>query len=1084
MLSDEHRSSLVTQLRRTREPSASIPRRDPGLTELPLSFGQEQLWFIDQFTSGPAAYNIAVALELAGPLDLTALTTAVNALATRHEVLRTRFTSVQGTPAQVVDPPAARNLTVVDLSERGPARRESELHEIAQQHAVLPFPLEGHLFRTKLVKLGDREHVLLVCLHHAVSDGWSFEVLGRELAALYQEAAAGVPADLPELPIQFADYALWERERLQGETLEKLTTYWRRALAGVQPLQLPVDKPRPPVQSFEGSVEQAAVGAEVLEGLRALSRQEGTTMFVTLLAALQVLLHRYSGQDDLVVGTVSANRSRPELAPLIGYFVNTLPIRADLSDNPAFVDHLRRAKAAVLDAYAHQELPFAKLVDALNLPRDASRPPLFQVGFSIDEAPPAEPVAGELTFRPTVVEAPVAKFDLEVSVQAWGELVVAVSYATSLFEPATVRRILASLRVLMTAIVRDPTRRVAELPVMSDEDVRRELVEWNATAVEYPQTCLHEMFERRAREHPDAQAVAFGGESLTYAELNHRAEQAAHHLRGLGVGPERLVGIHMRPSTGRLASILGVLKAGGAYVPLDPEYPAERLSFMVGDTGAVVVLVDDTDHAAAVADAGANVVAAHRVLRAAPTGPGERLTAGVSPANAAYVIYTSGSTGRPKGVVVEHRQVANFVHGMVQKLALGTEDRILQFASLNFDVSVMDMFLALCSGGTAVFGAGETLLSPTRLAQLMREQRVTYACLPPAMLDVLSREELPDQRIVISAGEALAPQLAHKWLRPGLRLYNGYGLTETAIGGTLMELRADDVDQPPIGMPIPNYRAYVLDARLNLVPTGVVGELYVGGASVTRGYLHRPQLTSERFIPDPFGGEPGARMYRSGDLARRRADGSLIYLGRMDGQVKIHGLRIELGEIEATLASHTAVAQAVAVVREGSVGDKQLVGYARLEPHGPGAGTADLHQYLAQRLPGYMVPKQIMLVDTFPLNASGKIDRAALPSPELTDGQPGWVPPRTVLEAVLVDTFARLLGLTQVSVEDSFFDVGGNSLQAMRLVSELNGALAVDADVTAVFLAPTPRRLAALVCERYGVTDSELADALPAAEQG
>jgi amino acid adenylation domain-containing protein len=758
---------------------------------------------------------------------------------------------------------------------------------------------------------------------------------------------------------------------------------------------------------------------------------------------------------------------------LIGYLVNTLPIRGDLSGDPTFRELLERIKNTTLSAYAHQDLPLARLVEVVDVERDPSRAPLFQIGFTITEEGEPARKGGELDISTFGVEGDAAKFDLNFTMAAVDDFWVELSYATALFDADTIRRMLESLRVLMRGIVADPGRTLSRLPVLTDEDLHRELVAWNDTAAEFPSMCLHELFEQRVAESPDSLAAVLDRERLTYGELNARANRAARYLREQGIGPETLVGIHMAPSLDRLVGLLGVLKAGGAYVPLDPDYPADRLSFMLKDSGASLVMADP-EGVATMRGFGATVLVPQETWPTLDGVPEGNLGVDVGNHTMAYVIYTSGSTGQPKGVVIEHRQVVNFVQGMVAHWPLGTGDRVLQFASLNFDVSVMDMFLALCSGGAAIFGTRETLGSPPRLAQLMREEQVTFACIPPAVLNLLTGEDLPHQRVMISAGEELSTELVRRWLRPGLRMCNGYGPTEAAIGATLMELDADNIDPPPIGLPMPNYRAYVLDRHLNPVPVGVHGELHLGGACVARGYLNRPELTAEKFIEDPFRDGPGARMYKTGDLVRRRPDGRIVFLGRIDGQVKIRGLRVELGEIETVLASHDAVAQSVVIVHTSPAGEKELVGYARLEADGA-ASIADLRHHLSQRLPGYMVPAHLVVMDHFPLNASGKIDRKALPAPDMAGGA-GYVPPRTLLETMLVDIYANLLNLERISVEASFFDLGGNSLQAMRLVTQLRNELAVDADVTAIFLAPGPRQLAALLCEKHGLVDEDLGE--------
>ena len=1074
MLTDAQRAALAARLRKGRDATA-IPRRSPDLTELPLSSGQEQLWFIDQFAPGLPTYNITGAVRIAGPLDVQALNDALDAVVARHETLRTRLDAVDGQPVQIIDPPTSTVWTIQDLSGLPADEREARFAAESVAYGLLPFDLaKGPLFRTRLVKLAEQEHALVINVHHSVFDGWSFAVCFRELATCYDAAVAGRPADLPELPIQFADYAIWERGRLEGGAVDEMVAYWSENLRGVGSVQMPIDRPRPVLQSFDGALARLPMGADVLEGLRALSRKEGTTMFVTLLTVLQVLLHRYSGQDDVIVGTASASRGRPELAPLIGYLVNTLPIRTDVSGDPPFVELMAKVKETTLAAYAHQDLPFPKLVEALKVERDASRAPLFQIGFTINEDPDEQIAAGGTTMRLEPVDSPTAKFDLNFFMQAHGDLVVEISYAVALFDEATVYRLLESLRVLMAGIVADPSSRLSRLPVMTEEDLHRELVEWNSNTMEFPTMCLHELFEAQVDRVPDAPAAIMDDDVLTYAELNRQANRAARHLRELGVVPESLVGVHMRPSLERLVGILAILKAGGAYVPLDPEYPPDRLQFMLTDAAVDVVLAD-ADSARSMRELGATVVVPARDW---PDRGGDdtNVDSGVQPPNAAYAIYTSGSTGRPKGVIVEHRNVVNFVQGMVAHWPLDERDRFLQFASLNFDVSAMDMFLAVCSGGAAVFGSRQTLLSPPRLAELMRANRVTFACLPPAVLNLLTGEQFPDQRVLISAGEELSSELVRTWIRPGLRMCNGYGPTEVTIGATMMELQPDDISPPPIGMPKPNYRAYVLDTHLNPVPVGVAGELHLGGPGVARGYLNRPELTAEKFIEDPFGEEPGARMYKTGDLVRRRADGNIVFLCRIDGQVKIRGLRVELGEIETAMAAHEAVAQAVVIVRDDPAGDKQLVGYARLRPDGPGVSVADLRQHLSQRLPAYMVPAHILVLDEFPLNASGKIDRTALPEPDAAAAAGTFVAPRTLIETVVVDMYATLLKAEQVSVEDSFFDLGGNSLQAMRLITKLRTELAVDADVTAIFLAPTPAQLTVLLRDKYGLDDVELGE--------
>jgi amino acid adenylation domain-containing protein len=1075
MLSETQRGALAQRLRRDRPGSGGIPRRGPEVTELPLAYGQEQLWFVDQFAPGLSVYNIASVLRLRGGWDAGALGRALDALVGRHEALRTRLVSIGGRPVQVIDRPPAGLLAVEDLRGLGGTAVTKSLRELVEHEASRPFDLAaGPLLRVRLVRLPGPEDALIVAVHHTVFDGWSFGVFTRELAALYQAEVTGEPAGLLELPVQFADYALWERQRLQGAVLDELVGYWRQKLAAVPTVQLPTDRPRPRLQSFDGGIEQIRLDACVLDGLRALSRTKGTTLFVSLLAAVHLLLHRYTGQDDITVGTASANRGRAELAPLIGYLVNTLPIRADLSGNPTFTELLARLRTATVDAYAHQDLPFAQLVEALGVERDPSRSPLYQVGFTMAENPNAEIAVGELAMTPEAVGIMPAKVDLNFYAEIDGSGIrIDLSYATALFDRSTAARMLGHLAVLLEGVVADPGRRLSQLPVLTEAELYRELVEWNDTAAGYPSRCVHQSFEEQVRRTPDGIAAIFESEQWTYAQLNAHANQVARFLRSRGVDTGTLVGISMPPSLRRLAALLGVMKAGGGYVPLDPELPGERLAYMIGDAATSLVLADARG-VPALPSTDATVLDLDEQWPAVASLPGDDLGHPMAPDDAVYVIYTSGSTGRPKGVVVEHGTVVNYLDGMIAHWPVTSADRVLQFASLSFDVSVMDMFVALCSGAAAVLGSRETLHSPPRLAELMQRNRVSFACLPPAVVNLLADQDLPDLRVLCSAGEALSAELTRAWLRPGLRFCNGYGPTEATCGVTVMELGESTPLPPPIGRPMPNYRAYVLDAYLNPLPVGVTGELHVGGPVLARGYLNQPELTRQRFIPDPFDGAPGARLYKTGDLVRRLPDGTIQFVGRIDNQIKIRGLRVELGEIESILAAHPAAAQAHVIAAADATGQKQLIGYVKTRPDTT-ATPAELRQYLAQQVPAYMIPAHLVILDSFPLTANGKIDVRALPRPD--DAAPAsHTPPRTLLETLLVDFYASLLGGTAVGIDDSFFDLGGNSLHAMQLLTELHSTLGVDTGVSVIFLNPTPRQLAQVLCDEHGFADEPLGE--------
>ncbi|MFC6064418.1 non-ribosomal peptide synthetase [Streptomyces ochraceiscleroticus] len=1079
MLSDSQRTSLVAHLRKGRADAPAITRRPDGIERIPLSYGQQQLWFIDQLAPGLPTYNIAGALWLTGPLDTDALGRAVDALVERHEVLRTRLVAVDGRPSQIIDPPTRRAPALRDLTGLPPHEREAALRRLSAEEAGRPFVLDtGPLFRTTLVRVAEDRHALLVVVHHTVFDGWSFGVLTKELLALYEAAMTGRTPGLPELPVQFADYALWEQQRLQGPVLDALVGYWQEKLAGAPSLHLLTDRPRPAVQTYDGGVETVTLDIALLEGIKAIGRSEGMTLFVTLLTAFQVLLHRLTGQDDIVVGTVSANRGHAELTPLIGYLVNTLAVRSDLSGDPTFLELLERVRTTIVDAYAHQDLPFAQLVDALRVHRDPSRHPVFQVGFNLADDYDSELQVAGLTVRQEELESASAKFDLLLSaVEHADGLSIRASYASALFDGATVRRLLGHFQTLLEGVLADPKRSLSRLPLSSAAERSREIAEWNQTAAAYPSRCLHERFEEQVEATPEDMAVELAGQGLTYAQLNARANQVARCLRGLGAGPEVVVGVCMQRSVDRVVALLGILKAGSAYVSLDPEYPPDRLAFMLQDAHLSIVVADEQSHASVPA-AAEHIVSLDRDCGHLPTLDSSNPGYPSDPADAAYVIYTSGSTGRPKGVVVEHRQVVNFATGEIKHWPLKPDDRVLQFASLNFDVSVLDMFGALLSGATLVLGRSETLLSPPRLARLIRDERITFMCLPPAVLNLLADEPFPNLRVVIAGGEVLSAALVRKWARPGLRFINGYGPTETTVGATMFECTDSGTDAPPIGRPLPNYTAYVLDSWLEPMPVGVAGELHIGGAGVARGYLNRPELTAEKFVPNPFCNVPGTRLYKTGDLARRMADGNIQFLGRLDDQVKIRGLRVELGEIEAVLAQHPDVRQAAVVVHEDPAGQQQLVAYAALDPDRTPPTPADLRVHMTDRLPGFMVPQYVLTLDVFPLTTNGKIDRGRLPAPQTADNRAAYAAPRTIVEAVLATTFGTLLNLEQVGVDDSFFDLGGNSLQAMQLITSLRKDLAVDTDVTTIFLAPTVARLAAVLRDRHSLDDVPLDEAL------
>ncbi len=1013
-----------------------------------LTANQQQLWFIDEFHHGLAAHNLTWQIGLHGQLDFAALRRALDSIVARHQALRTRMPAGgDGTPTAEVDPPGHVKL---ELSDSTP----DQLPALVSADALRPFRLAADWpLRLRLVRVGPHEHVLILVVHQIAFDDASFCVLFGELADRYDAEASGRRPRNPP-PDTGPQHTVSPEPASPEPASPEAAAYWLGKLAGFPVSRFPADRQRPLLASHDGAVETITMDLG----------PDSEASPAALLSALFALLYRYTGQTDLIIGTASARHGRPGQ---VGYLENVLPIRVELAAGTQFADLTADVRRVTQDAIRHQDLPFARIVDLLAIERDTGRFPLFQTWFGWHE-PVADLAAGGVTFRARRVQVPASRYDL--GFDAWPDeagLRVTATYPPALFDQATVRRLLGHLQVMIRGALADPSARLSELPVLTDAELRRELLEWNDTAKDFSKICIHEGFGQQVARSPGAIAAEFGEEQVTYAELDRRARQIACQLRDLGVAPQTLVGVCMRTSITRLAALLGIWKAGGGYVPLDPGLPRERLGYLIGDTG-MSVIVTDQESAPSLPESAACVLLLGDGQVAEPDSGQEPVRA--EPSDVAYVIYTSGSTGQPKGVVVEHRQAINFLQGMIEAWHITPGSAVLSFAAFTFDVSVMDMFMPLLAGAKVVLAPAQTLHSPPRLATLIRESKVTFACLPPAVLSLLVGEEFPDLRTLLSAGEELTSELLRSWMREGLEIYNGYGPTECSIGSTFMRLEPTTKLPPPIGRPKPNYQAYVLDEHLNPVPVGVTGELHVGGAGVARGYLNRPELTAERFIDNPF--LPGGRLYKTGDLVRRRPDGTLVFAGRIDSQVKINGLRVELGEIEAALLTHPQVGQAVVTVTE-HLGSKQLAAYVRAAGLTRPA-VADLRAHAARTLPGYLIPSYLVVLDELPLTANGKVDKAALPAPDSAASRAEPVPPRTLLETMLVDLYATILGSEEIGAADSFFDAGGNSLQALRLIARLYTELAVDLDVSAVFLNPAAQQLAAVLRDEHGFDDAEL----------
>ncbi|HZW34326.1 MAG TPA: amino acid adenylation domain-containing protein, partial [Isosphaeraceae bacterium] len=1050
--------------RRFVAPIVPVPRDG----ELPLSFAQQALWFLDRLTPQAPTFNVPAAVRITGPLDVPALERSFHEILRRHEALRTAFPAADGRPVPVIAPSLAPPLTPVDLSTLDEAERTECARRLAVEESRRPFDLAaGPLIRAQVLRLDDQEHVILLTMHHIITDGWSMGVAARELAALYEAYTTGSASPLAELPIQYADYAAWQRAYLQGEVLAGLLAYWSERLAGLNPLELPTDRPRPAVRSGRGDVRFFDLSPELAAGLRDLSRREGATLFMTLLAGFQALLSRYSGQDDIAVGVPVANRNRPEVEDLIGYFVNMLVLRTDLSDDPTFGALVQRVRETTLGAFEHQELPFDQLVQALQPVRDPSRTPLFDVMFVLQNNRMPDASRQELTLGHLEVGegTRTAKFDLTLCIVEGDErLFGSIEYNTDLFDGSTIERLIGHFRTLLATVVAQPGRRVSEAALLDEAERLRLVEEWNQTAADLPEEgCLHRLVEAQARRTPEAVALVHNGRTWSYRELNARANRLARWLRSRGVGPEVRVGLFLDRSVEAALGLLGILKAGGAYVPFEPSAPERRLAGMLEDADVALVLTR-TSLRDRLPARRAEVLCLDSDRERFGREPDHDLEGGAGPENAAYVIFTSGSTGPPRGVIVSHRSVVNHCIASARMFALGPGDRVLQFAPLNFDIAVEEIFPAWCTGSAVVLRDGDELLDPTRFTDWIERERITVVDLPTGYwhawvdrLAQLGRSPAGSLRLVVVGGEKAIPAAYATWRRLAgdrIRWLNTYGPTEATVIATAYEppAGAEDLAELPIGRPIANARVYVLDGWLQPVPIGLPGELCIGGLGVSRGYRDHAAQTAERFLPDPFTTEPGARLFRTGDLVRWRPDGQLVFVGRVDFQAKIRGFRVEPGEVEAALLEQPGVRAAKVVARAGVEGSARLDAYLVLEP-GATAAPGAYRSRLRDRLPGHMVPSSFTALEALPLTPSGKVDLRALPDPGRgAVGSEGFVAPRDEVEARLAAIWEDLLAIRPVGVTDSFFDLGGHSLLAIRMLTRVEAAFGRALPLSSVFL--------------------------------
>jgi amino acid adenylation domain-containing protein len=1085
-LSPAKRALLALKLKQKQANTAvslAITRRSDE-SAAPLSFAQQRIWFLEELEPGSPAYHIPAIFQLTGELDVPALTASLNEIVQRHEALRTTFTAVNGQPSQKIISNVEVTLPLQDLQKMPPEQQAAEVAYITAEKTRQPFDLsKGPLLRACLLRLAPQEHRLILTMHHTASDGWSRGVLLNELSLLYADFLVGKRPSLDPLPIQYADFAVWQRKWLQGERLNKQLAYWKNQLAGAPPrLELPTDFPRPATQAYRGKHLSLKIDSVLYEGMKRVSQQAGATLFMTLLAAFNLLLHRYSRQEDIVVGSPIANRTRAEVEGLIGFFVNTLVLRTDLSGNPTFLQLLAQVKETALDGYDHQDLPFEKLVEELQPERALSYNPIFQVMFVLHNATGAAAQLPNVTVTPLDVDTGTSKFDLALSlVEEADGMTGYLEYNIDLFAEETMWRLWQHFQTLLTNIAANPNQPIAAFSLMEEDEQQQVVVGWNETTAVYPNQPIQQRFEQQVAQTPNGIAAQFPNQTVTYAELNQRANQLAHALQKQGVAPDVRVALSVERSLEMLVGLLGILKAGGAYVPLDPAYPQERLAFMLADSGAKVLLTQANllpampQHQATVICLDADWETIAQESEANPT-------SSVTLDDLLYIIYTSGSTGRPKGVALPQRAIANLTAWQLENSSCGLGDKTLQFTTLSFDVSCQEIFATLCSGGTLVMIDEEIRRDPEQLARLIAEKEVARIFLPFVALQQLAeafaaQPELNLQlRELITAGEQLqtTPPLIALFQRlPNCRLFNQYGPSETHVV-TAYALPDDPTAWdalPPIGKPIANSQIYLVDSLMQPVPIGVPGELLIGGDNVARGYLNRPELTAERFVDcrltiDDFrfnrqSSIKNRKLYRTGDLARYRADGNIEYLGRIDQQVKIRGFRIEPGEIEAVLAEHGAVGETAVLAKLDSQGNKRLVAYVVPQPE-KSVTPLELRTFLKDRLPEYMVPATVMLLDAMPLTPSGKINRRGLPEPDQSarDVEQAYIAPRTAVESIVAKVWAEILEVERVGVEDNFFDLGGHSLLATQVISRLKTSFKTNLPLRSLFESPTVEELA------------------------
>ncbi len=1098
-LSPAKRALLLQKIQaKGNKPAQQIqPRRDQH--SYPLSFAQQRLWLIEQLQPNAALYNISIPMQIRGSFaDLPSiLTQTLTAIVQRHEPLRATFSTIDGLPQQAIMPLESIDIPFIDFSQLNPDEREAALQQTIQTETEQPFDLRhDQLFRAKLLRISPDEHILLLTIHHIAFDAWSVKIFIQEFEVIFTALENQQPLpQLAPLALHYADFAAWQREWLQGATLEQQLSYWKTQLEGELPvLALPTDRPRPAIQTFKGGRHTFWISSELTNQLNQLSQQQQATLFMLLLSAWVSLLQRYSGQNDIIVGSPIANRNRRELEDLIGFFVNTLVMRVKLTADPTFIELLEQVREVALGAYAHQDLPFEMLVDALQPTRDLSRSALFQVLFVLQNVSIGGSHSG-LDILEDVASP--SKFDLTLSMFEFEHgLRATIEYNVDLFDASTIERMAQHYVTLLSSINQQPQTKLSQLAMLTPDEQTQIIKDWNNSNQAYPdQQTFQQLFEAQVAKTPDAIALIGDDQALSYHELNQRANQLAYRLQAQAVGPEHLVGICCDRSLAMVVAVLATLKAGAAYLPLDPAYPSERLAWMLNDSNVGIVLTQShlLEKVQSLKPGGLTILDLATICDGSE--PSDNCTSTVQFANLAYLIYTSGSTGQPKAVMVNHHGLTNLVTAQIAGFGVTAQSRVLQFASLSFDAAISEIGMALLAGASLVLMPAGGLAAGTDVLGFIRQHSVSVATLPPSLLAVLPADQAPSLATLITAGEASSSELVQRWA-VARRMINAYGPTETTVCASLTELEPSLATTPPIGRPLANLQMYLLDQHQQIVPVGVIGEIYVGGVGVARGYLNRPDLTAQLFLPDHFSSMPGQRLYRTGDLGRYRVDGQIEFIGRIDQQIKLRGHRIELGEISSILNAHSAVEQSVVLIHDQASSTARLIAYVvanataadSLSALQQAVGTsqtaeaydlaADLQAYAKQKLPAFAVPAAFVVLPTMPLTPNGKIDYRSLaqqaPSHNQTSGQA--LVPQSELEQTITSLWQEILQLAPISTQANFFDIGGNSLAMVQVHSRLQELLGRELVLLDLFKYPTIQTLAAYLSSEQSVQASTFVD--------